>query len=74
MQPPISYIPSPPRSNLTTVVGSTAAVIGAVGVTALANVAAPVVAVLITGVSTAVAAGALYRKMQEDRNAETLNR
>lgn len=63
-------ITSRPRSNFTTIVGSTAAVVGAVGVTAVANVAAPVIAALVTGVGTAVAAGALYRKFSEDKKTE----
>jgi uncharacterized membrane protein len=61
---------TPPQSNLTTIVGSTGAIIGALGVTMVANVAAPVVAALVTGVGTAVAVGALYKKFSDDRNRQ----
>jgi hypothetical protein len=56
-----------PNDVLTTAVGSTAAVIGVLGVMALANTA-PVVAALLGAGSTAVAAGALYRKLTDQKN------
>ena len=47
--------------SLTTVVGSTAAIIG-IGA-ALSTAAAPVFGLALAGVGTAVAAGALYKKL-----------
>jgi hypothetical protein len=60
------------EDTLATVVGSVAAIIGALGVTAFAANTAPIVAVSITAASTAVAAGALYLKLAEKRRHERL--
>jgi hypothetical protein len=49
-------------NTLTTVVGSTAAIVG-LGAAALSVAAAPVAAAALAGVGTAVAAGALYKKL-----------
>lgn len=51
---------------ITSIIGSTGAIVGAAGVTILANTAAPVVAGLATALGTAVAAGALFKKISDD--------
>jgi hypothetical protein len=52
--------------NLATAVGSTAAIVG-LGAAFAANTAVPVVAAIVAGSGTLVAAGALYRKLTEEK-------
>jgi len=55
---------------LTSIVGSTGALLGAAGVTLFANAAAPAVATVATALGTAIASVALYRKISRQERPE----
>jgi amino acid transporter len=50
-----------------TIIGSTGAILGALGVTAVAA-SAPIAGAVLTAGGTLVAAGALYRKLSEEHH------
>ena len=59
------------EADLTSIIGSTGALIGAAGVTLLAATTAPAVAAVVTAVGTAVASAALYRKITHEEKPKS---
>jgi CHASE2 domain-containing sensor protein len=56
---------------LTSIIGSTGALLGAAGVTLFANAAAPAVATIATALGTAIASAALYRKISHQEKPDS---